>query len=180
MARWGAALFVSTRQRVEESGWYASFSVLPSVAGGDSIPLGCRYVAARKTITVQFAKTGNLYRLDAVRLATNCARIPRRWWKRLLHIGPSPKSRTCQSQRARALTLSSNTGAPVSAADIDADADLCDLEKLDRYVKVTIEATLWGIAKMATLSLAGGVHRRFGARFENQAIHKVPAYPCGV
>lgn len=123
-----------------------------------------------KPITVQFAKAGNLYRLDVCISPLIAREIPQVVETFTAHWAKPEEVERAKVNSAQALTLSAEheLRAGERAADIARTLTYAIWKKLDRYVKVTIEATYLGESQDGHYEFGEVAYTEaFGARFEN-------------
>lgn len=121
-------------------------------------------------VRVQFAKAGNLYRLDMSVSPLLPREIPP-----VVEVFTANWAKPEEVDRSRvadatAITLSADheIRAGERPADIARNLTYAIWQKLDRYVKVTVEATYLGESQDAHFEYGESAYAEaFGARFEN-------------
>ncbi|MBL8520251.1 MAG: hypothetical protein JNK75_06220 [Betaproteobacteria bacterium] len=123
-----------------------------------------------KPVAIQFAKAGNLYRLDVCVSPLIAREIPQ-----VVEIFTAQWAKPVEVERAKvkgaqalALSAEHELRAGERAADIARTLSYAIWKKLDRYVKVTVEATYLGESQDGHYEFGEVAYTEaFGARFEN-------------
>ncbi len=123
-----------------------------------------------KPVAIQFAKAGNLYRMDVCVSPLIAREIPQVVEVFTAHWAKPEEVERAKVHDAQALTLSAEheLRAGERASDVARTLSYAIWKKLDRYVKVTIEATYLGESQDGHFEFGEVAYTEaFGARFEN-------------
>ena len=121
-------------------------------------------------VRVQFAKAGNLYRLDVSISPLLTRELPTVVEVFTTHWTKPEEVERARVHDATAITLSADheIRAGERPSDIARTLTYAIWQKLDRYVKVTVEATYLGESHDAHFEYGESAYAEaFGARFEN-------------